>query len=204
VNKNYVPFAVVSFLVLVLLTSTSSACIGMDAAKIHLNVSAGQSATGSMTIFNNCDTPINFETGADIQPVTNQTTPTVDVSPGSGVLTGHQQLTISITISMPANATPGTQWIGGAAAMQISNSSRGGGANLQVGVRTTITVTALAPPPINYLNYLLPAIAVIIVVLIIYFILRKKKTAKGEKKTAKNEKKPAAVKKNKPAKRRKK
>jgi hypothetical protein len=202
VNKDYVCFAVVSFLVLVLFTSTSSACIGMDATNVIINVSPGYSATGHMTIFNNCDTPIDFNTGGDIQPVTNQTTPTLSMSPGIGILTGHQQLTINITITMPANATPGTEWTGGVAAMQISNSSRVGGANLQLGVRTMLTAVALFPP-INFYEFELLAIAVIIIIvlvmLLIYFVISKHSAIK---KLSKSEKELAATKKVKQARRR--
>jgi hypothetical protein len=204
VNKNHFSFAVISFLALVLLSSVSSACIGMDAAKIHLNISAGSSATGQMIIFNTCDNPINFDTGGAIDRIINQTTPTLITSPAHGVLGVREQLPINITVNMPANATPGTEWSGAAAVMEVSNNSRAGGANFQVGVRTSIKVTTLVAVPTNYLVYEILAIAVVIVLLVIFFILRKRKAAKGgEKKPAKGKKKPAATRKPKAAKRRK-
>jgi uncharacterized membrane protein len=170
----------------------------MAAGKLYLNVSAGSSAMGQMVVFNSCDTPINIETGANINSVTNQTTPTVVASPGAVVLTAREQIPINVTVNVPANATPGTQWVGGVAAIETANKSNANGATLQVGVRETIIVTALPPLPVNYLTYVIPVIIVVlIVVLIIYLILHRRKTAKG------TGKKPAATKKSKPEKRRK-
>jgi uncharacterized membrane protein len=123
-----------------------------------------------MTVFNSCDTPIYIETGANINSVTNQTTPTVKVSPGAVVLTAREQIPINVTVDMPANATPGTQWVGGVAAIESSNSTKVGAANLQVGVRETLKITALSQP-LNFYEFELLAISVIIIVVLLMLII---------------------------------
>ncbi|MGA3021049.1 MAG: hypothetical protein ABSD68_03820 [Candidatus Micrarchaeales archaeon] len=199
-DKNSAYFVVVSFIALMLLSNTSLACIGLVAGPVHLNVSAGYGATGHVTIFNNCDNPLNFDTAGLINPMINQTTPNITTSPKHGVLVGHEQLSFNVTVFMPPNAIPGTNWTGGAVAMEVANASIPGAANLQGGVTKIITITTLAAP-VNFLQFELLAIAVIIIVvlvmLVIYLIMSKKRV---EKKHARIEKKLAAIERFKPPK----
>jgi hypothetical protein len=169
---------------ILLFSSVSSACIGLVAGKVHLNVSVGYSGTTSFYIINNCDRVMNFTSAAKLYAQPNQTTPDIIVSPVFGSMVPHQEAQINVTVYMPSNAIVGTDWSGGAAASEVMNSSVEGAANIGLAVLKIITVSSIAAP-VNYFVYELVIVVIIIIVALAiiayYFFVVRKKNAKEQK-----------------------
>jgi hypothetical protein len=154
-------FLFLSLLTLFLMSSLSSACIGLVAGKVQFNVTVGTSETLQMQIFNACrNQSIGYQSAARFSPVANQSTPRVTISPANGTIPPAGQVFLNITVYMPYNATPGTVWHGGAVATEVTNESAYG-ATVQVGIVKEFAVTAVAAPP-DYRLYAAAAIAIAI------------------------------------------
>jgi hypothetical protein len=131
---------------LLLLPALASACIGEFAGRVHFNVSAGENQTLPLIVFNNCDNiTISFDSAWSLQPMPNQTSPTIVVSPRHGTILPRVNEPINITVYMPYNAVVGTTWSGAVAAIEASNETASGGVMLNSGVSKIITITSLPP-----------------------------------------------------------
>lgn len=172
--------ASVFILTVILASGISSACIGEVAGKVSFNITPGANQTQQMVIFNSChNQTIYFTTLTQITPIANVITPTVVVSPSSGVLAPNQYLPLNIITYMPANAAPGTDWKGATAAGETSNQTAGGGASFNVGVLKVYDIVAAQPK----LNVLLIAVAGAIIVGLaaaagVYYYVRHPRKAK--------------------------
>jgi len=111
-----------------------------------------RSDTLQMTIFDNsANASISFSAYSQVKAIPNVTSPTITLSPQSGVLQPRQNTHINITVYMPLNAKPGTTWTAIIQAVQTANQTASSGATIQSGVAKVITITAL-PLKINYLE----------------------------------------------------
>jgi hypothetical protein len=173
-------FLFLSLLTLFLMSSLSSACIGLVAGRVQFNVTVGTSETLQMQIFNACrNQSIGYQSAARFSPVANQSTPRVTISPANGTIPPAGQAFLNITVYMPYNATPGTVWHGGAVAGEVVSSS-GAGATVTTGVVKQITAVAVAAP-VNYALYAVVAIAVAAGAAGAYYLRMAKRAAKPAK-----------------------
>jgi hypothetical protein len=190
-------FMVVSIMALLLFSGISSACIGLVAGKVQLNVSVGYSGTTYFDIINNCDRIMNFTTAAKLYAQPNQTTPDIIISPRFGSMVPHQQAQINVTVYMPSNVMVGTSWSGGAAASEVMNSTVEGAANIGLAVLKIITVSSIAAP-VNYFVYELIVVVIIILVAIAialyYFLIVRKRRKQDNVKAVKKAPRAAAAK----------
>jgi len=177
-NKTKVVCGIVFLLLFSLLSSVSSAQLGEFAGQIHFNVSAGESQTLHMTIFDSStNASVRFEAFSQITAIPNMTSPTITLSPKSGVLQPRQNILINITVYMPLNAKPGTTWTAIVQVIQVANQTVSSGATIQSGVAKIITITA-QPLKINYLELAFGGIVVIGVSFGAYYsILRRRAKA---------------------------
>jgi hypothetical protein len=183
VDKTKFLFALTSFLLLMMFSAVSQACIGEVAGRVHFDVNAGGTETLHMQVFNSCsNVSVDFSSFAQLQPLINQTTPVIQIFPKNGTLAPSQNKMINITIYMPSNAIFNTTWSGGAAVIENGNST-GSGANLQSGVAKILTVTAL-PPVANPIPIVLLAGAALIIVAAgaaIYYFMKISNKEKAKK-----------------------
>ncbi len=161
-RRSSLHLAPVFALALFLLFSVSSACIGEVAGKINFNVSAGGNQTQQMQVFNNCDNQsIYYSTRSQVNPVANELSPGIVVTPSSGVMLPRENIFLNITVSVPYNDTPGTAWRAGVAVQQANNATAaGGGATLSVGVVKLFNITALPPLPLPLIDYAIAGVAI--------------------------------------------
>lgn len=167
-NRTHFNLALTSLLIFLMFSGISQACIGEVASHVHFNVSVGSSETLQMQIFNSCrNQSVNFNAFAQLQPVINQTTPTITVSPKNGTLAPSENQFINITVSVPSNDTINTTWSGGAAAIESANATQVSGASLESGVAKILTVTATAPLKSTFPYALIAVIAAVMIIAVI-------------------------------------
>ena len=155
--------------------------IGEVAGQPVFNVSAGGTQTLNITLLNSGDAPIGYSAiPPSLNTIPNETTPTVTISPMSGVIAPHGQFKVAITVSIPLEDKPGLAWTGPVQFLQASNVSNPGGAVLQVGALKILTIySKKAVFRIDLLFEGLAA-AVIIVGCAAYLIMGRKKRKRSE------------------------
>ena len=148
VKNKFIITAVSVALLLTLLAPTSfSQNLGQSAGSLVFNVSLGGTQTSGYTIFDGGSSPISYTVSPpQYNPIKNETTPTVTVTPLSGTLQPGQQAGISVTVRMPSNDKPGIKWDGIMQVLATTNASNPGGAVIQGGLGKEVIIYSSSPP----------------------------------------------------------
>ncbi len=153
------------------------------AGPLNFVVNMSGSETLHLVIANGGATPIYFNaTPPVLKAIPNTTTPTVTISPLTGVLQPHEQLPLNVTVYMPsAKNKPGLSWSGIISVVQVTNQTNPGGAVIQTGVAKIISIASASPVPLPLWEY---AIAVVIIIAVaaavaIFALKRRKRAPAG-------------------------
>lgn len=195
--KNKSAITVASVLLLALLAATAySQNLGQSAGSLVFNVSLGGTQSSGYTIFDGGSAPISYTVSPpQYNPIKNETTPTVTVSPLSGTLQPGQQTGISVTVHMPSNDKPGLKWDGIMQVLATSNTSNPGGAVIQGGLGKEVIIYSSLPPKGTLGPLVYVIIGVVAAVAVIGGILFLFKSKKGSGKKGKPKYKYVTVKK---------
>ena len=153
----------------------SLAQIGEVAGPVNFNVSSGSSQSLTVTIVNGGNNPLSFNATPLVTTViANETTPTAIVSPKTGTIGPHSQISLNLTAYVPGNDKPGLEWNGQLSVVSNSSSTiNGSGAIIQEGALKIFTITS-AQPKFNILLVVLIIVIVAILAIIVYYIYKKR------------------------------
>ncbi len=179
--KNKAIVTISSVLLFTILVAVShSQNLGQGAGALVFNVSLGGTQTLSYSIFDGGGAPISYTVSPpQYNPIKNETTPTVTVSPTSGVLQPSQSATVYVTVRMPATNKAGIRWDGIMQVLAATNASNPGGAVIQGGLGKEVIIYSKLPPAPNYGPLLYVIIGIAIAACIVGGVLYAFKFRKG-------------------------
>ncbi len=161
-----------------LLVSVAVAQLGEEAGSLSFSVQVGHNQTLQLHLLNEGNSSIGFQMHAQsLKTEDNQTTPTMAISPLSGVIQPHGAFTVNVTVSMPLTNTPGAvTWDTIISAVEASNTTNPGGAVLQAGVAKIVAIQAIPSTTTTIVQRVgaqisLPASALIIIEIVIIVIV---------------------------------